>query len=233
MDTVQEKIMKKVFVSGDCWVWMGTINKSGQPHVSIDGHAYSPHKYLYELMKQKLSVRYLDSSCGNIRCINPEHRKPRNIENRLLSNIEVDQNTGCWNWTGNTFGGEGGSGYGRMTIDGKNAVAHRVSYQHFKGDIPEGLFICHSCDNRLCINPDHLNPGTHTENMNDMVRAGHSSRGERNGQALLTKEDVVEIKKLISSNKVTYRRIGKMFGVSRYAIKDIASGRTWAWVDDQ
>jgi hypothetical protein len=229
MDIIEEKMMKKVFSNGDCWIWMGTINKSGQPHVSIDGVAYSPHFYLYEKKHGEVGARYLDSSCGNIRCVNPEHRKPRTLENRLLSNVAIDEQTGCWNWTGSYFK----SLYGRITIDGKNALAHRVSYGHFYGEIPDGLFVCHSCNNKRCINPRHLYVGTINDNARDAVLSGDTAKGENNGMAILTREKVVEIKRLIKSRQVVYRKIAEIFGVSRQAIKDIASGRTWSWVEEE
>jgi predicted XRE-type DNA-binding protein len=140
--------------------------------------------------------------------------------------LAQDDVTGCWNWTGSIFD----NGYGRITIDGKNALAHRVSYTHFFGSIPTGLQVCHKCDNKRCINPDHLYVGTHNDNMRDVANSD-VQKGENNGQAILTQSQVLEIKTHIRERKIVYRKIAEMYGVSRQAIKDIASKRTWGWLE--
>ena len=92
--------------------------------------------------------------------------KPSPIE-RLLSKIRVDE-TGCWNYIFRT----NNSGYGDICIDGKQVRAHRLSYEHFVGIIPNGLLICHKCDNPSCVNPDHLYAGTQKDNIRDMFARG-------------------------------------------------------------
>lgn len=96
------------------------------------------------------------------------------IKEKLLNNITINQKTNCWEWNRK----KSKDGYGRLKLYNfrhykiKNWSAHRLSYAVFVDDIPEGLLVCHHCDNPPCINPDHLFIGTHKDNMDDMRRKG-------------------------------------------------------------
>lgn len=109
-------------------------------------------------------------SCG---C---KRRSREDLKSRLMRKIEIDHESGCWNWIGQ----KNRDGYGALKVAlGSRELsvmrgAHRVSFEAFKGEIADGLEVCHSCDNPSCINPDHLWAGTHQENMDDMRRKGRS-----------------------------------------------------------
>jgi hypothetical protein len=95
-------------------------------------------------------------------------RAPRARTHSFEGRIQTQQN-GCWLWTGTRTGG----GYGKWL----GQRAHRFAYSAAKGAIPAGMFVCHACDNPLCVNPDHLWLGSHSDNMRDMDRKGR--RGKR------------------------------------------------------
>ena len=92
------------------------------------------------------------------------------------------RDTDCWEWTGRiTKTG----GYGQIVVGRFNFLVHRLAFRIWKGRIPEGHEVMHDCDNRLCWNPAHLFPGTHQENMMDMVRKGRNRPGGRESDAHL------------------------------------------------
>lgn len=127
----------------------------------------------------------------------------------------------CWEWDG----GLKASGYGQFCFAGKKYAAHRFSYSLFRGGIPAGMEVCHSCDNRSCVNPDHLWLGTHTDNMRDMAAKGRCgvARGEKSRFAVLTSEQVSAI---LESDEVG-TELARRYGVTKGAIYNIRNGRSW------
>lgn len=97
---------------------------------------------------------------------------------RLLNKYVENETTGCWEWTG----GKNNVGYGFVRDGDKMRTAHRVSYEmHNNTTIPKGMCVCHSCDNPLCINPDHLWLGTRKQNSEDMIRKGRQHNWTKDG----------------------------------------------------
>ncbi len=115
-------------------------------------------------------------------------------------------------------------GHAQVKKDGKTISAHRLSYIQNVGDIPEGMVVRHKCDNPNCINPEHLELGTHQDNVQDRVDRNRSAIGTNNGRAKLTEEQVYFIR--FESNS-KHSELSKMFSVDSKVIRDIRNFKTW------
>jgi hypothetical protein len=152
----------------------------------------------------------------------------KSIQNRFADKISFDIDTGCWNWTAST---RNVRGYGQIKYKDKMQLAHRVSWQIFYGEIPDGIFVCHKCDNPKCVNPTHLFLGTNQDNMNDMKAKGRSKGGsppgELNHQAKLTEENVKKIRTMYKTKQYTQKELASVFGVERTCIGKIVRNQRW------
>ena len=138
----------------------------------------------------------------------------RTDEQYIADNHEVEVN-GCWVWTGAVFA----TGYGNAHRRGKTVSAHRLAYETWVGPIPEGLVVRHSCDNRPCINPDHLSQGTHKQNMED------KSRKDRNANTKLSTDDVIDIR-WVHGLGASGQSIARAFGVSPTTVSTIVNNKS-------
>lgn len=147
------------------------------------------------------------------------------IKARLLSQV-VEVDSGCLEWQG----GRDKDGYGKLKWDGKHYRTHRVSWEVHFGSIPEEMWVLHSCDNPSCCNPAHLFLGTAQINNDDMWAKNRACPpvGEGSGGAVLTADEVREIRRLLSDRPwLTLDHIGDKFGVTGGAILAIKTGRNW------
>jgi hypothetical protein len=126
---------------------------------------------------------------------------------------------GCWVWTRGCIP----EGYGCVHIDGSTRLAHRLAWMVAYGPIPAGMQICHHCDNRKCVRPDHLFLGTSADNLADMRRKGRHSRGEKVNTAKLTEAQVLAIRADTRHREV----IAAEYGICRTHVNAIKRGRCW------
>lgn len=147
-------------------------------------------------------------------------RKKTPIRNRIESKIE--KKDGCWNWTGLL----NRTGYGIIGMSGRAKLAHRISFEAYAGRIPELMCVLHKCDNRRCVNPDHLFIGTRKDNADDRGDKGRSAKGESNGQSKLSEMEVLQI---IGDHR-SQADIARSYGVSGSTISRIKSRKSWLFV---
>lgn len=150
------------------------------------------------------------------------------VAKRFWRRVQTRGRTQCWPWTGWTTP----DGYGRMSIGRVGVLAHRVSWTLAHGEPPSAVHVCHSCDNRLCCNPEHLFLGTFEENMEDMrsKRRHNKNQGDMNPRALLTVEQVREIRSRHAAGEPA-TILGAEYGVGKSAAWRIATRRSWRSVD--
>lgn len=142
------------------------------------------------------------------------------LEIRLLARIEFDTSQwGCWLWAGSL----GSHGYGQMHVDGRPQLVHRIAFRLWRGELPlDKPNICHHCDTRPCIRPDHLFAGTKADNSADMARKGRA--GER--KSILTATDIPVIRARLAAGELQ-RSIAADYGVARQTITKIGAGKRW------
>lgn len=140
------------------------------------------------------------------------------LQNRIFANSIPVTETGCWLW----LLAVDKDGYGLITIDGKSKRVHRLSYEIFKGDIPEKMLVLHSCDMPSCVNPEHLKIGTHKDNYNDMESRGrhphdpshHSKLNELQVRAIHASNE--PLKSIARKFNITIRQVIKIRKCERW-----------------
>lgn len=152
-----------------------------------------------------------------------------NEKDRFLSSFTKRLDKYCWEWNGtiNNYG------YGVMYREKyKRILAHRMSWIHYKGELPDDKCVLHHCDNRVCVNPNHLFLGSRDDNNKDMVSKGrhnpYGSRtgktaGEKHGGSKLTEKDV----KMIRNSDQSGAELARKLGISKTTVCDIKKRRIW------
>ncbi|MEQ6351506.1 HNH endonuclease [Ralstonia pseudosolanacearum] len=171
----------------------------------------------------------------------PESRRVIQRRTRLPLSVRlwsrVDMSAGpdsCWLW----LGGVNAKGYGQIRREpvgnatrGEKTLTHRVAWELTHGAIPDGLHVCHRCDNPCCVNPAHLWLGTHADNLADMKVKGRAARGNRSGTARLESRQVQIIKRLLYLGHCSALEVATLLGVSPATIDAIGNQKTWRHVD--
>jgi hypothetical protein len=133
---------------------------------------------------------------------------------------KVDKSGDCWVWTGATVR----TGHGKIYAHGHPTAAHRLSYEWSYGPIPEGLCVCHRCDNPPCVRPDHLFLGTIADNNHDSIGKGRSAT------ARLTETQVREMRASYAAHEGSFARLAQRFGVNPSTVGLIVHRKLWAHV---
>lgn len=151
------------------------------------------------------------------------------IEARFWSKVRPRRN-GCIEW----LGSKDGCGYGHFRID-NNLIhrAHRVSWNLVNGEIPDGLCVCHKCDNPAYVNPEHLFLGTHTDNMIDKESKGRGNQltGIEHHRTHLTEQDIIIMRQLHKSGN-SHVTTSKLYNITPANASHIVHGRRWGHIKE-
>lgn len=180
----------------------------------------------------------MSANCESDKCQDAFQKR---IENHKLlfqplfwSKVQVGDMSDCWLWQSTLSGKR----YGNVTIDSKPQLAHRVAYRLIFGDIPEGMMVCHHCDNPPCCNPLHLFLGTGSDNQIDCVNKGrkpsvagennpiYGLKGERNPKAKFTQAQAEKIREQYKAG-LSQKALGKIYGVTQVCISTIVTNKVY------
>jgi hypothetical protein len=146
------------------------------------------------------------------------------MEERFMKYVKKED-LGCWSW----IGGKSTNGYGHFSVGGKGSpgkIAHRVSFELFKHEIPKGMWVLHTCRNK-CVNPEHLVIGNAKQNnKDDKIRDGTLCIGTKNPSSKYTEEQILTIRQR-HLNGETQTSIAKSFGIRQGHISDICKKKVW------
>lgn len=179
--------------------------------------------------------------------------KKKHPMERFFDNIAPAPN-GCWEWTSYLSAGR----YGSFKVNGKDVKAHRWIFEQLHGCIPEGMVVCHSCDNGKCVNPSHLWLGTQRDNVNDCIAKGRAyhpkgfkkttgilygdknpsrthpesrPRGTSVNTCKINENDVKDIRRAHHAKELTQKELAEKYGVSQPNISAILLRKTWAHIE--
>lgn len=150
------------------------------------------------------------------------HLRP--VRARFEEKFRPDPQSGCWVWTGRSWFTDGRPYFAYSSRSNKNRQGARAAWLIYRGEIPDGMFVCHHCDNPLCVNPDHLFLGTVKNNKDDSMQKGRHARGEKLSK--VTEQEV----RLIRQWQGTQAECARTFNITPGAVSRIRSGDVWSWL---
>lgn len=156
----------------------------------------------------------------------------KSVEQRFWEKVDKRSNDECWNWLAST----NTDGYGHLNINNKTRPAHRLIWEWYYGKIIKPMQVLHKCDNRKCVNPNHLFLGTQQDNIQDMINKNrqkcfdYDQRGENHSHNKLTNVDIINIRKQYKNGNITQRELAKKYNVGQSQINRIINKKNWGHI---
>lgn len=246
----EARFWEKAYSNGECLLWRSGHANGTVPSFMIGRYSdntiinlkITRVAWVLHSKEDLPATQNVEQTCGDRRCISRTHLKlvpawtitRKAVEARLQRSTtpEADRarfmgfvhkhHNGCWYWQGAIS-----NDYGVFQYEGGRKQAHRVSYALFVGPVADGLVMRHKCDRRICVNPAHLEPGTHAENMQDMVDRGRSASGERQSKHVYLEWQIPQIKGLHRPDDGCLKALANMYGGTSSAIWAVVNGESW------
>ncbi len=236
----------------DCWIWVGNIKqKQGENRCPVglfllNGQRLQAHRAAWILTHGDPGDEQVMHRCETPLCVRPDHLWVSDLASRFWTYVRKAGPDECWEWLGCRTAGKGTDSYGRIQTGEGLDGAHRVSWRLHYGDIPEGRWVLHKCDQRFCVNPSHLFLGDCQANVDDMVSKGRNShgemhwarkspermpRGEKVSTARLTEQQVRDIRRRFAAGEANKLQLAREYGVAPYTIHCILARITWRHVE--
>jgi hypothetical protein len=218
----------KVRKEDGCWRWTGSLKPDGYGRFSYNGTMILAHQAMWIITNGELPEETrIVLRCGNRWCVNPDHLATADDQEfslaRFWGKVDVGVENACWLWQG----ARGKRGYGNVKWRGKYWYAHRLSYFLEYGPIPEGKVVAHVCDTPLCVNPQHLFLGTHSENMNDMARKHRGKWDTHPELTKITRADAYAMREAYTAGLASQKELQKQYGLSQSHTSAILNGIRW------
>jgi hypothetical protein len=149
------------------------------------------------------------------------------FEEKFWKQTDISNENECWNFLGKLYS----NGYGCFRLNHFDLIAHRISFLLINKYFTNGKVVMHLCDNRACVNPNHLYEGTQSENLIDMVNKHRNNppRGENNKRSKFKNQDVINIIEMRKAG-IPVKEIAKQYGVTESCIYEITTGTSWKWL---
>ena len=148
----------------------------------------------------------------------------KDLNTRFWDKVEKKESDECWNW----IAGTQSKGYGSFGVgNGKTDLAHRVAFELATCINPDRLCVMHTCDNRLCCNPNHLQLGTIADNNKDMKNKGRQAKGMKNGRSVLTPNNIVSMRSDYQGNEKNLRELSEDYDIHYNTARNAVQGKTW------
>ncbi|MDD3474391.1 MAG: HNH endonuclease signature motif containing protein [Candidatus Dojkabacteria bacterium] len=173
-------------------------------------------------IKQDRFIEYLKGKISD-----ENWKKWERLIRRLISKIDIRENDKCWTWLGSVSSND----YGTITINNESKLVHRVLYKLCIGSLSHEILVRHKCNNKLCVNPEHLELGTHQDNSRDMINAGLSykcaHKRDNNPMAILKNDEPGKIRKEYHSGGITQHQLAVKYGITDAEISNIINNKNW------
>lgn len=227
------RFWKKVKKTATCWQWQGSLGVRGYGTFRWGTRTLTARRMAWWIHhRQSAGEQQVLSACGNPGCVRPTHlflgtqadQRKRDVSERFWE--KVKRTSTCWVWQGaRLLDGYGAFKMSSGSTNGHQKRAHHVAWQLTHGVVPKGKQVLHTCDNRLCVRPDHLFLGTCKDNMGDKAtkQRSHSARSR------LTAAQIKRIRK--EAEHCTYRGLAAKYGTQHGVISRIVRRITYRHID--